>query len=238
MIVPWIPAQDMIADRVEAGTERDAAVAQVVAEWLDLNRWAAETAAEHSDRLSCLVGLDPVIMDAEVIKAEVAERLSCGACGLKVAPMFIHRRPDDEVMEVVWRTARDHGVFVLSESGARGWNGGQVWGHPAYFEDVLRSFPTVTVQLAHLGIGAEEDVARLAKRYPNMVTDMSLRLGLESPDRTVEIVRQIGADRVLFGTNYPVVDQLAYAEAFRALPLSEDELVLVGHDNAARLLRC
>jgi predicted TIM-barrel fold metal-dependent hydrolase len=113
-----------------------------------------------------------------------------------------------------------------------------VWGHPANFEEILRSYPTVTVQLAHLGIGAEADVARLTSRYPNVVTDMSLRLGVEAPESTVDIVRRIGADRVLFGSNYPVVDQIVYVEAFRALPLRPDEMLLVGHDNAARLLRC
>jgi predicted TIM-barrel fold metal-dependent hydrolase len=237
VIVPWLPAQDMVSERVEAGSDRAAAAEQVVDEWRALNRWASEAVTERPDRLSCLVGLDPVLMDEELIETEIAERLADGACGLKIAPMFIHRRPDDEVMEVVWRAARDHDVFVLSESGAHGFAGTEVWGHPAFFEDVLRSFPTVTVQLAHLGQGAEDDVARLTSRYPNVVTDTSLRLGVEAPEDTADLVRRIGVDRVLFGTNYPLVDQIAYAKALRALPLREDELRQVGHDNAARLLK-
>jgi predicted TIM-barrel fold metal-dependent hydrolase len=236
MIVPWMPAQDMVADLVAGGADRDEAVADVVGQWRRLNEWAAGAVTAHPQRLSCLVGLDPVLMDEATIKAEVQERLATGACGLKVAPMFIRRRPDDEIMEVVWRCARDHGVFVLSESGALGFGDEPVWGHPAWFDDVLRSYPTVTIQLAHLGQGAEDDVATLTGRYANVVTDTSLRLAVEPPERTAEFVRRIGADRVLFGTNYPLVDQVAYAAALRALPLTDDELEQVGHANAARLL--
>ena len=236
MIVPWMPAQDMVADMVAAGADRDEAVADVVGQWRGLNEWAAGAVTAHPQRLSCLVGLDPVLMDEATIAAEVAERLATGACGLKVAPMFIRRRPDDEVMEVVWRLARDHNVFVLSESGALPFGDEPVWGHPAWFDAVLRSYPTVTIQLAHLGQGAEDDVATLTSRYANVVTDTSLRLGVEPPERTAEFVRRIGADRVLFGTNYPLVDQVAYAAALRALPLTDDELEQVGHANAARLL--
>ena len=80
-------------------------------------------------------------------------------------------------------------------------------------------------------------MAHLTAQYPNIVADTSLRLLAEdSPEKTARLIQQIGADRVLFGSNFPVVDQIAYAEAFRALPLGEDELRRVGHDNAARLL--
>ncbi|HEY2330969.1 MAG TPA: amidohydrolase family protein [Acidimicrobiales bacterium] len=236
LIVPWLPAQDMVAEQVSTGADRDAAVAAVTDEWRELNRWAAEAVTKNPDRLACLVGVDPVLMPVELIEAEVAERLATGACGLKIAPMFIRARPDDEVMEVVWRCARDHAVFVLSESGALSLDGGTGWGHPAHFDAVLRSYPTVTVQLAHLGQGAERDVAVLTGRYPNVVTDTSLRLDLEPPAHTADLIRRIGPDRVLFGTNYPLVDQGAYAAALRALPLTDDELELVGRANAARLL--
>jgi predicted TIM-barrel fold metal-dependent hydrolase len=235
-IVPWLPAQDLVAEAVAGGADRDEAVDAVVGRWRELNRWATSAVAARPDRLACLVGLDPVLMPPALIEAEVAERLAAGACGLKIAPMFIRVRPDDEVMEVVWRSARDHGVFVLAEANGLAPDGGPGWGHAAHFDAVLRSYPTVTVQLAHLGQGAEDAVADLTGRYPNVVTDTSLRLGVEPPARIAGLIRQIGTDRVVFGTNYPLVDQGAYAAALRSLPLTDDELELVGRANAARAL--
>jgi predicted TIM-barrel fold metal-dependent hydrolase len=235
MIVPWYPAKHLVEEAVAGGRDRDEAVAEVVDRWRALNAWATEAVTAHPDRLSCLVGLDPVLMPTGLVEAEVAERLAAGASGLKIAPTYVGRRPDDEVMEVVWRCARDHGVFVLSESIGTGFDGGRPEGHPSHFDEVLRSYPTVTVQLAHLGRGAEDAVAELTHRYPNVVTDLSLRLD-EPPDLIAGHIRRIGADRVLFGTNYPLVDQGEYAAALRALPLPEDDLELVGRANAAKLL--
>jgi uncharacterized protein len=237
MIVPWLPAQDLVAQLVAHGVDHDEAVDQVIGQWQRLNRWATDSVAAHPDRLSCLVGVDPVLMGAERVASEAAERLAAGACGIKVAPMFIHRRPDDEVMEVVWCSAREHQVFVLSQSGASRKPGQEeAWGHPAHFDAVLRAYPTVTVQFAHLGIGAENDMAALTARYPNVVTDLSMQLDTKAPDELVAIIRRIGVDRVLFGTNYPLVDQATCVATFKALPLTEDESHLIGYENATRLL--
>jgi uncharacterized protein len=237
MIVPWLPAQDLVAELAAHGVDHDEAVEQVIGQWQRLNRWATDSVAAHPDRLSCLVGVDPVLMGAERVANEVAERLAAGACGIKVAPMFIHRRPDDEEMEVVWRSARDHQVFVLSQSGASRKPGQEeAWGHPAHFDAVLRAYPTVTVQFAHLGVGAESDMAALTARYPNVVTDLSMQLDTKPPDELVAIIRRIGVDRVLFGTNYPLMDQATCVATFEALPLTEDEGHRIGYENAIRLL--
>jgi uncharacterized protein len=237
MIVPWLPAQDLVAEQVACGIDRDEAIDHVIGQWQRLNRWATDSVAAHPDRLSCLVGVDPVLMGDAGVADEIAAQLGSGACGIKVAPMFIHRRPDDEVMEVVWRCARDHGVFVLSQSGASRKTGEeQAWGQPAYFDAVLQAYPTVTVQLAHLGIGAELDVAALTDRYPNVVADTSMQLGFRAPDEIVATIRRIGTDRALFGTNYPLVDQVASVAALKALPLTEEERHEIGYSNASRLI--
>jgi predicted TIM-barrel fold metal-dependent hydrolase len=237
VIVPWLPAQDLVDEQVARGVDRDEAVELVISQWHRLNRWATDSVAAHPDRLSCLVGVDPVLMGDAGVVGEIAERLGSGACGIKVAPMFIHRRPDDETMEVVWRCARDHGVFVLSQSGGSRKPGDiEAWGHPSYFDAVLHAYPTVTVQLAHLGIGAEDDVAVLTSRYPNVVADTSMQLGAREPEEVVAVIRRIGTDRVLFGTNYPLMDQVACAAALQALPVTEEEHHEIGFVNANRLL--
>jgi predicted TIM-barrel fold metal-dependent hydrolase len=241
VIVPWLPAHDLVDEAVAAGTDRDQAVDDVVSSWRELNRWATEAVQAHPGRLRCLVGLDPILMSEEVMAEEVDERLAAGAGGLKVAPMFLGIRPDDPAMEVVWRLARQHDVYVLSECGALPYTHHGAWGHPDGFDEVLRSYPDVDVLLAHLGQGAEDRVARLTERHGNVFTDTSLRLGGPeqggwSPEDTVEVIRRIGVDRVLFGTNYPIVDPRAYAATLRSLPLDEDELDLIGRRNAERLL--
>ncbi|TFV88806.1 amidohydrolase family protein [Blastococcus sp. CT_GayMR16] len=239
LIVPWFAGMDIVNAAVEAGRDRDEAGAEVVARWRDLNAWAAKSAHDNPTRIVAVVGLDPVLMSPDLIASEVRTRLAEGASGLKVAPTYIGLRPDDERMEIVWKLAQEHGVPILSESGSTDY-GHTLLARPEYFEEVLRSYPDVVVQLAHLGQGGEAEIARLNAAYGNVYTDTAMRLGGPAmgdlgPAELVDLIRLVGADRVMFGTNYPIVDQVEYAALLRALPLTEDELRLVGHDNAERV---
>ncbi len=50
----------------------------------------------------------------------------------------------------MFEEASRHGVFVLSQAGASVFLGGQAaWGDPSRFEDVLRAWPDVDVQLSN-----------------------------------------------------------------------------------------
>ena len=55
----------------------------------------------------------------------------------------------------VWRVARDHGVFVLSESGGRGYDSATAWGHPSHFDAVLRA--DITDQVGPKAGGGDRD---------------------------------------------------------------------------------
>ncbi|MCH8190987.1 MAG: amidohydrolase family protein [Chloroflexi bacterium] len=251
MIIPWMPAQDhydrLVLKRSEEGNPLDGnelteAKNEIIESWRDLNQWAVEAVAAQPDRLMCLVGLDPIFMGDVFVREETADKLAKGACGLKIAPMFLRATPDDPRIAIVFELAREHGVFVLSQSGAHGYTGNPAWGHPRHFEAVLKAYPEVDIVLAHLGLGAEEEVARLTAVYPNLYADTSMRLhllgqpGQWSLEEAVHWFRRIGVDRVIFGTNYPLCDPVQFAEVMEALPLTPDERRAVLFENAERVL--
>ncbi|WP_034509689.1 amidohydrolase family protein [Blastococcus sp. URHD0036] len=236
LIVSVVFAQDAVDAAVTAGADREAATADVLAAWHEQNSWAAGAAAARPDRLKAVVGVDPVLMTDAEVEREVRTQLAAGASGIKVAPMFLRRRPDDERMDVVWRLAVELDVPVLSESGAVA--PGEAFGHPRHFAEVVRSHPALRLQIAHLGWGAEDDTAAIVRLSENVVTDTAMRLGgMGEPldgEAVAATIRRIGVDRVVFGTNYPMIDQAAHARALRDLPLTDDELRRVGYANAAR----
>jgi predicted TIM-barrel fold metal-dependent hydrolase len=145
-------------------------------------------------------------------------------------------------MRIVGEQARRHGAFILSECGAHGFGDHHAWGHPAYFHELLADSPDVDVLLAHLGRGAADEVMALTRAHDNVFTDLSLRVtgvdeaGELSAREMAETIRAIGTDRVLYGTNYPLVDVRASREKFLALPMSDAELAAVGWENVERLL--
>lgn len=50
------------------------------------------------------------------------------------------------------------------------------------------------------------------------------------------VLRQVGTDRVLFGSDYPLDDPRVALDAVRSLGFDDDELRAIIHDNAAALL--
>ncbi len=51
------------------------------------------------------------------------------------------------------------------------------------------------------------------------------------------VLRKVGTDRIVLGSDYPLDDPLQAVRAVQQLGFSESELAALMHDNAAELLR-
>ena len=226
------------------GRSRD----QAAADLRTLNRWGLEVARQDG-RFLPFVGVDANTLGPDELVAEIRAGAEAGARGIKIVPPAMRLYADDPRLEPVFATAVELGLPVLSQSGA----GGSVapgprgpWGRPGAWDAVVRSHRDLRVILAHLGHGLEDELVELLRSHPNVVTDTSLQLGHprdeqpwdhDAAARLVTLVRRVGPERVLFGTNYPIADPIEYARRFRALPLTEAERDLIASDNARRLFR-
>jgi predicted TIM-barrel fold metal-dependent hydrolase len=124
---------------------------------------------------------------------------------------------------------------------------------------LARDFPTITIVLEHAGMLEDtspdgrrrwrDGMAQLAE-CPNMNVKLS-GLGTFAHAATIEVmqktvletVQMFGADRCLYGSNFPIeklwTDYASLYRAFRSViaELSDDEQARILHDTAARLYR-
>jgi predicted TIM-barrel fold metal-dependent hydrolase len=245
IVLLWTRAGERHAQLVEDGVE-DAEARVIVRREIDeLNRWGCDAGA-RDERIVPFVGINVRYIAAAEVGAEIDALVELGARGVKLIPPSMRLYANDELLFPVYERCEQLGLPITSQSGTGGGDpptaGGDHFGRPRYWDDVLTTFPRLNVTLAHLGHGYEDDLVELARRHENLRTDTSLQLsglgrpGRRSPDELVALIRRIGADRVLFGTNYPFVDQVRYAELLAELPLTAEERELVGSANARRLL--
>jgi predicted TIM-barrel fold metal-dependent hydrolase len=226
----------------------------------DNNEWAVRAVAERS-RFSVFCGIDGSLMTAGELLAEIDDKTGRGALGVKMVPFDSGVTGDDERLWPVYDYLQERGIPLLSESSGR--SGAP--GRPARFAKAFAEFPDLKLVFAHLGHdpvfgeGADREVAELARQYPGVHTDLSLRLpemvnGACTPSAMVDHLRRIGTDRVLFGTNYGFVDtvngdaehrgedgpQVTWArrtlQAFLELPLTDDETGAIASGNWNRLI--
>ena len=94
--------------------------------------------------------------------------------------------------------------------------------------------PDLQIQMAHLGGAGRRGVADIAP-YPNIVVDTSG--GDPVLGEVDHAVAELGADRVVFGSDAPIRDPATALSKVLGADLSEEDCQRVLHGNAARLYR-
>ena len=111
--------------------------------------------------------------------------------------------------------------------------------HPTDGEDIERAvsaFPHLPFVAAHPGEKEAVDAhIQRMKKYPNLHLDLS-GTGLFRYTLVRYLVDQVGADRILFGTDYPICNPAMYLHGVLYEKLTEEEREQVLHRNAERLL--
>jgi len=97
-------------------------------------------------------------------------------------------------------------------------------------------FPHLRIVAAHLGGYRAWEEGKCLHRLDNLFTDCSSALWAMSPDRGAELIRAWGVDRVLYGSDYPVLTPEQHLRLFLTLPLTESERETVLYRSAASLL--
>lgn len=101
------------------------------------------------------------------------------------------------------------------------------------YEIVLDTFHNTTFILAHGGAYEFEKMVSLQKNHRNVYTDISL----QPAEHIKTLIREIGYERVLFGTDYPFVTQAFSVLSVLRATKNENERAFIFSKNAKRLLR-
>ena len=156
--------------------------------------------------------------------------------GIKLHPSWHNVFADDEAYRPAYEFARAKKLPIMSHT----WtisltNPVQKFSTPDRFEKYAAEYGDVKLILGHAGgrYGGIRQAIALARKYPNVHVDIAGDIYI---DKLVEtLAKEIGAQRILWGSDYPMMDQRIMLGAVlgAAIPLSEKELIL--HDNAARI---
>ncbi|MBU2551643.1 MAG: amidohydrolase family protein [Proteobacteria bacterium] len=214
------------------------------------NEWACRTARTHHG-LVPFIALDPIMGTQEMV-AELKDKFeNYGAGGIKLHPGLGHYFPDDPRLWPVYEAAASLELPVLSHGGLCA--APESYTRPRNYDKVLEAFPNLTLIVAHLGRIHFKETLALAANYPNVYFDTSSAvpgdangekldhaetfLGpLQTNDEVVEVIRSIGAHRVLFGTDYPWFHPGRDLRRFSRLGFTKEESRAILGENARRIL--
>lgn len=206
------------------------------------NHVACDLARRHPE-LIAFVSADPWALDQAAGPAHLRDAvMNQGARGVKLHPVLQQFDASDPRMFPIYETCVDLDIPIVAHSGPA--RSGPQYAEPRAFAEMLRAFPRLRVVLAHLGGGAWRQTAEIARAFPNASFDCCEILAWigasNAPDehQFARLIKEVGAERVLMGSDFPWYDLDYSVERIMGLPLlSREEKTAILGGNAVRLLR-
>ena len=129
-------------------------------------------------------------------------------------------------------------MILVSHAGRDPLERKEIFGTPERFSKVIESYPELVLVLAHLGgLRMWDDVSRwLLPAGRNVYFDSSYASFYISENEMTDLIRDIGTDHVLFGSDYPWEDPRKAIGIINGLDLSESEIEAMLGRNAVKLL--
>ncbi len=207
------------------------------------NEEIAEAAAKHPDVLIPFASIDPAKGRAG---ARQLERLIAdhGVRGLKFHPSLQDFAPNDRSAYPLLEIAQEHGLPALFHTGQTGiganmrGGGGVRLGlsNPMLLDDVAIDFPDLTIIMAHPSFPWQDEALAVATHKPNVYIDLSGWSPKYFPPQLVRYANSLLQDKVLFGSDYPLITPDRWMADFARLDIKDHVRPKILKDNAVRVL--
>ena len=138
----------------------------------------------------------------------------------------------------IYEKIAELGLLAVFHGGWDPYADGEVRATPQRFAALCEKFPHMTVIAAHLGgIMLWDDVEKhLAGRFDDLYLDVSVISRYIDREQLLRIIRQQGAEKILFGSDCPWDEPANEIAMINELPLSAEEKELIFHKNAEKLI--
>ncbi|MET9193736.1 MULTISPECIES: amidohydrolase family protein [Streptomyces] len=207
------------------------------------NEEVAENCAAHADVLIPFASVDPHKGRAGVREARrlVEEH---GVRGFKFHPSIQAFSPNDRLAYPLYEAIEELGVPALFHTGQTGIGAGVPGGggirlkysDPMLVDDVAVDFPELRIILAHPSFPWQDEALAVATHKPYVHIDLSGWSPKYFPPQLVRYANTLLKDKVLFGSDYPVITPDRWLADFGKLDIRPEVRPRILKDNAARLL--
>nr|WP_174565316.1 4-hydroxyphenyl-beta-ketoacyl-CoA hydrolase [Rhodococcus yunnanensis] len=203
----------------------------------------AELAAANNDVLIPFGSVDPLQGKAAITRAR---RLvdEYGVKGFKFHPSMQGFEPNDRRYYPLYDAITEAGVPALFHTGQTGIGAGLPGGHgiklrysdPMLIDDVAADFPDLTIVLAHPSVPWVDSQIAIATHKSNVYIDLSGWSPKYFPPQLVRAASGMLRHKVLFGSDFPVIQVDRWMKDFADLDIKAEAVPLIFKQNAMRVL--
>jgi predicted TIM-barrel fold metal-dependent hydrolase len=238
-------AEELIASMDEAGIDLSVVLnAGWVSQELCLrtNDYILDSVARYPRRLVGFCAIQPRAGEAATAEIERCAKGGARGIGELRADVQGFDLGDKAVIGPVVDAVLQHDLILLTHSSEP--VGHEYAGKGSITPDILYSFitafPSLKVVCAHWGGGLPfyALMPEVARSLANVFFDTAATVFLYKPEIFEQLSRIIGSDRILFGTDYPLMNQNRVIAQVRSARLPEEDKIRILGANARKLLHC
>lgn len=208
------------------------------------NEEIAELAHQHADVAIPFASVNPH-RGADGVR--IARRLisEYKVKGFKFHPSVQEFYPNDRMAYPLYEAIAEAKLPALFHTGQTGVGaktpgGGGIrlkYSHPMLLDDVAADFPDMPIILAHPSFPWQEEALSVATHKPQVYIDLSGWSPKYFPPILVQYANTLLKEKVLFGSDYPVMSPERWMADFDQLKIRPEVRPLILKENAAKLLR-
>lgn len=167
----------------------------------------------------------------ENLPEEVERLLAAGVKGIKLHPDSQRFGIDDPRLFPMYEIIRGR-IPILSHMGDKRYN----YSHPIRLRKILDMFPGLDSIAAHFGGYSMYETAREMLYDTNCIMDISSSMMFMDPGEPERYINIYGAERMAFGSDYPMFNPVNEVAHFLQLRLTDQQKEQIAHKTAERIL--
>ncbi len=207
---------------------------------VETNDYILESIARYPKRLVGFCAVQPNSCDAAITEIERCARAGVKGVGELRPDMQLFDPGDEVFMAPLVAAMRKHDLILLTHAS-------EPVGHtypgkgsitPEILYPLITSFPDLPVVCAHWGGGLPfyALMPEVKKAMGNVFFDTAASPFLYTPEVYTQVIQLVGSDKILFGTDYPLLPPGRLLSEIGSLNLPEETKNLILSGNARRLL--
>jgi uncharacterized protein len=199
----FLRPESVISQMDEAGIDKSVLFAVDAPILYASNQYVKSLCDRYPDRFIGFASLNPKSTDATTVLEHAVDEL--GLRGLKLHPPLQDFFPNDETVFPVYEKAAQLDIPVVFHVGTTPFGNRckLSQANPLLIDDVANNFPELRIMLTHLGTLWHNESFMIVEKHPNVYIDTAAYLYEIPRLLDVNLVKRLGANKVVFGTDYP-----------------------------------
>lgn len=207
---------------------------------VETNDYILEAAAHHSRRLIGFCTIQPLARDKAIKELERCAKSGARGIGEMRPDVQGFDLKDTKIMTPVVNALIEHDLVLLIHASEP--VGHQYFGKgnitPEFIYPFVLDFPQLKLVCAHWGGGLPfyALMPEVAEALKNAYFDTAATPFLYKPQIFQQVTAIIGSDKILFGSDYPLLSPKRIMEQIESVDLSPEDKIRILESNAQKLL--